>query len=162
MPSPAPARIQADPEDALRLNDFLPFRLSVLTNTISRRIAERYDREFGLSIWQWRVMAVLGETPGLSASEVVERTAMDKVAVSRAVSGLIKHSYVRRAAAQDDGRRSLLRLTPQGQAVYRRIVPMALAYARELEEAISPDDLRRLNRLLDRFAGVVSPDRPLW
>ena len=48
----------------LRLATFLPFRLSVLSNAISQRIAELYDREFGLSIWQWRVMAVTADTPG--------------------------------------------------------------------------------------------------
>jgi DNA-binding MarR family transcriptional regulator len=146
----------------LRLSAFLPFRLSVLTNTISRRIAERYDREFGLSIWQWRVMAVLGETPGLSASAVTERTAMDKVAVSRAVAGLIALGYLDRATAHDDARRSALCLSPEGLEVYRRIVPMALAYERELADAVSPEDLALLNTLLDRFAAIVSPDRALW
>jgi DNA-binding MarR family transcriptional regulator len=146
----------------LRLGAFLPFRLSVLTNTISRRIAERYDQEFGLSIWQWRVMAVLGETPGLSASAVTERTAMDKVAVSRAVAGLVELGYLDRETTADDARRFALRLSPAGLAVYRRIVPLALAYEQELADAVSPEDLDRLNALLDRFAAVVSPDRALW
>ena len=73
----------------LRLREFLPYRLSVLSNTISRRIAEIYDREFGLTIWQWRVMAVTGDTPGISATDIGQRTAMDKVAVSRAVGRLL-------------------------------------------------------------------------
>ena len=149
-------------QEPLRLSAFLPFRLSVLTNTMSRRIAERYDQEFGLSIWQWRVMAVLGETPGLSASAVAERTAMDKVAVSRAVAGLVALGHVERQTAAEDARRSALRLTTAGLDVYRRIVPMALAYERELSEAVSTEDLDRLNALLDRFAAVVSPDRALW
>lgn len=74
----------------LRLSTFLPFRLSVLSNAISQKIAELYDREFGLSIWQWRVMAVTADTPGISATEIGQRTQMDKVAVSRAVAGLIE------------------------------------------------------------------------
>ncbi len=148
--------------ETLRLSAFLPFKLSVLTNTISRRIAERYDREFGLTIWQWRVMAVLGETPGLSASAVTERTAMDKVAVSRAVAGLVTLGYLDRETAADDARRSALRLSAAGLDVYRRIVPMALGYERELAEAVSPADLTLLNALLDRFAAIVSPDRALW
>ena len=59
-------------EPRLRLNDFLPYRLSVLSNTISSAIAARYQSAFGLTIWQWRVMAVLGETPGLMASQVLK------------------------------------------------------------------------------------------
>lgn len=150
------------PKSPLRLAAFLPFRLSVLTNTISRRIAEHYDREFGLSIWQWRVMAVLGETPGLSARDITERTAMDKVAVSRAVAGLINLGYLKRRAAADDGRRSHLDLSPLGRTVYHRIVPLALAYEKELVDAISPADLRQFKTMLDTLADVVSPDRPLW
>ena len=86
----------------LTLADFLPYRLSVLSNTISSAIAEMYDREFGLSIWQWRVMAVVGETPGVSGREVTQRTAMDKVAVSRAVAGLIELGYLTRAPSRSD------------------------------------------------------------
>ena len=73
----------------LRLREFLPYRLSVLSNTISTRIASLYDREFGLSIWQWRVMAVTGDRPGISATEIGQLTAMDKVAVGRDVYELI-------------------------------------------------------------------------
>jgi DNA-binding MarR family transcriptional regulator len=148
--------------DALRLSAFLPFQLSVLTNTISRRIAERYDAEFGLSIWQWRVMAVLGETPGLTASAITERTAMDKVAVSRAVAGLRQRGLLERQAAAADARRQLLQLSAEGRRIYAQIVPMALSYERELADAVSAEDLTRLKLLLERFAKVVSPNRPLW
>ena len=72
----------------LHLEKFLPYRLSVLSNTVSSAIAAAYFMNFGLSIPEWRVMAVLASTPGLSAAEVTARTAMDKVAVSRAVAAL--------------------------------------------------------------------------
>ena len=73
----------------LHLEKFLPYRLSVLSNTVSSAIAAAYFMNFGLSIPEWRVMAVLAANPGLSAAEVTARTAMDKVAVSRAVKSLI-------------------------------------------------------------------------
>ncbi|MEM9421049.1 MAG: MarR family winged helix-turn-helix transcriptional regulator [Pseudomonadota bacterium] len=146
----------------LRLSEFLPYRLSVLSNTISRGIAAIYDEEFGLTIWQWRVMAVLGETAGLAAVDVTERTAMDKVAVSRAVSGLIEEGYVERHAAQGDGRMSLLHLTSAGEDVYKQIVPRATAYEKALLESLSETDLEILHRLLDSLAEKVTPDRKLW
>jgi DNA-binding MarR family transcriptional regulator len=146
----------------LRLSEFLPFRLSVLTNTLSRRIAERYEQEFGLTIWQWRVIAVLGETPGLSASEITERTAMDKVAVSRAVAALMERHLLKRRAARDDARKALLELTTRGRSIYDRIGPMALKYEQELANAVTPAELAQLKHLMDRFAQVVSPDRALW
>ena len=70
----------------LHLENFLPYRLSVLSNTVSGAIAAAYFAHFGLSIPEWRVMAVLAANPGLSAAEVTARTAMDKVAVSRALA----------------------------------------------------------------------------
>jgi len=146
----------------LKLAEFLPYRLSVLSNTISRSIAEIYDREFGLNIWQWRVMAVVGETSGVSATDVAERTAMDKVAVSRAVSGLIELGYLTREASQIDARRSVLALTKQGQSIYRQIVPLALDYEKDLLKGIEKHELDALQNTLSQLASIVSPDRKLW
>lgn len=139
------------PESPLQLDRFIPYRLSVLTNTVSMVIASAYEREFGLSIPQWRVIAVLARYPELSAIEVAERTAMDKVAVSRAVQGLIDAKRVLRAFDRGDRRRSILRLSAAGQAVYTRVAPMALRYEAELLSALSPNDQRTLDRLLARL-----------
>jgi DNA-binding MarR family transcriptional regulator len=106
---------------------------------------------FGLSIPQWRVIAVLARTPGLAAAEVAERTAMDKVAVSRAVAGLARTGRVRRATAAGDRRRSVLSLTERGWSVYRRIVPLALAYERRLLAELSPDEQAQFETLLARL-----------
>jgi hypothetical protein len=62
------------------LDRFLPYRLSILSNRISQTIAGAYARRFGLGVTEWRVIAVLGRYPGLSANGVAARTAMDKVA----------------------------------------------------------------------------------
>ena len=78
------------------LERLLPYRLSVLSNRVSNAISSEYQRRFGLAITEWRVMAVLGRYPGLSAREVTERTAMDKVAVSRAVARLLERGFIQR------------------------------------------------------------------
>ena len=96
--------------DKLHLEHFVPYRLSVLTNIVSMSIADAYEREFGLTIPQWRVLAVLARYPGLSAIEVAERTAMDKVAVSRAVAHLLERGLLTREMHGDDRRRSVLTL----------------------------------------------------
>lgn len=143
--------LDAQPEAALHLDRFIPYRLSVLTNTVSMVIAGAYEREFGLSIPQWRVMAVLARYPDLSAIEVAERTAMDKVAVSRAVQSLIDAKRVLRAFDKGDRRRSILRLSAAGQAVYARVAPLALRYEEELLSTLTPADQRTLDRLLTRL-----------
>jgi DNA-binding MarR family transcriptional regulator len=146
--------------DALDLELFLPYRLSVLSNTVSAALAGAYARRFRLTIPQWRVVAVLARSPGLSAAAVAERTAMDKVAVSRAVAGLAQAGRVRRVLAASDRRRSVLTLTARGLAVYRRIVPLALAYQRRLLAELSDDERARFEALLARLqkrAGLLGP-----
>lgn len=146
----------------LRLREFLPYRLSVLSNTVSGKIADLYDREFGLSVWQWRVMAVLGENAGITATEIGQVTAMDKVAVSRAVSGLIDSGHVSRKSSPADGRRSILSLTARGKDVYGKIVPIALNAEQELIATLSPSEQEQLARLMEKLARTSEPDRPLW
>lgn len=146
----------------LRLSTFLPFRLSVLSNAISQRIAALYDREFGLSIWQWRVMAVTADTPGISATEIGQRTQMDKVAVSRAVAGLIEMGYLERRPSSDDARRSNLYLTKAGADIYDLIVPLAKAEEAGLVSTLDPEEQMELARLMGKLARAASPDRDLW
>ena len=144
----------------LDLEHFLPYRLSVLSNTVSSALAGAYARRFGLTIPQWRVIAVLARSPRLSAAGVAERTAMDKVAVSRAVAGLARSGRVRRRLAVSDRRRSVLTLTARGRAVYRQIVPLALAYERRLLSELSPAEQARFDRLLGRLqkrSGLLGP-----
>ena len=152
----------APSKPSLRLSQFLPYRLSVLSNTVSRNIADLYDREFGISIWQWRVMAVLGENSGITATEIGQVTAMDKVAVSRAVSGLLDSGHIARRASKEDARRAILTLTTKGKEVYDQIVPIALGAERDLVESLSPDEQAQLAALMEKLARAAEPDRPLW
>lgn len=137
--------------DKLHLEHFVPYRLSVLTNVVSQSIADTYEREFGLTIPQWRVIAVLARYPDLSQIEVAERTAMDKVAVSRAVQGLLAARRLVRSYDAGDRRRSRLRLSSAGKSVYTRVAPLALSYEKKLLDALSPTDRKTLDRLVGRL-----------
>ena len=151
---------------ALELERFLPYRFSVLANTMSAAIASAYAERFALTIPEWRVLAVLAATPGLSAAQVVRRTAMDKVAVSRAVTGLVRARRVERTVEEFDRRRSRLQLTVRGQSVYHEVVPFAQAYEHALLRGLPARSRQQLDSLLDellRRAGTVripGPPRP--
>lgn len=132
----------------LRLDDYVPYRLAVLANTVSAALAREYAERFGLSIPQWRVMAVLGLEPGLPAREVCARTAMDKVTVSRAVAGLVRAGRVVQRVDTEDRRRARLRLSARGRAIYAEIVPRAYAVERRLLRSLSARDRAQLDRLL--------------
>lgn len=138
-------------KDELILEEFLPYRLSILSNTVSRAIASAYDRRFALTIPEWRVIAVLGRFPGLSAVEVAERTMMDKVAVSRAVSKLIKSGRIDREFADADRRRSILNLSVEGRRVHDEIAPLALKFEADLLQGLSDDEIRSLNAVMERL-----------
>ena len=137
--------------DTLDLGAFLPYRLAVLANTVSRAFAQRYEEEFGLSIPEWRVMALLGAEPGLTATEVAEATPMDKVAISRAVRSLADAGRLAATEDRADARRQRLRLTPAGMAVYRRIVPLARDLEARLLGDLDARDRATLSTLLGRL-----------
>ena len=137
--------------DDLILEDFLPYRLSITSHTVSTNIARVYEKRFGVSIPEWRVIAVLGRYPGLSAVEVADRTLMDKVAVSRAVTKLIKNGRIDRQFADADRRRSILNLSEDGRAVHDEIAPLALQFERELLQNISDEDFATFNTILEQL-----------
>lgn len=142
----------------LDLDHFLPYRLSVLSNRVSGAIARQYSDRFGLSIPEWRVMAVLGQNsaPGLSARDVAARTAMDKVQVSRAVANLAQHKRVQRQADPSDGRITRLSLTPKGRAIYDEIAPLALHLEELFLAALSPEERATLDRLMVKLGRQAS------
>ncbi|MEL7187407.1 MAG: MarR family transcriptional regulator [Pseudomonadota bacterium] len=137
--------------DHLILEEFLPYRLAVLSNTVSTTVARAYDKRFSVSIPEWRVIAILGRFPGLSAVEVAERTMMDKVAVSRAVTKLVKNGRIDREFADADKRRSILNLSAEGQQLHDEIATLALQFERDLLEGFSKDELVELNKTMERL-----------
>ena len=144
---------QSPEPDTLDLDRFVPYRLSVVTNRISNAIAAEYSERFGLSIAEWRVMAVLGSAPGLSARDVATRTEMDKVQVSRAVANLVRKKRVLREVDDADARVSRLFLSSRGKTVYDQIVPLALGLERRLLEILTPEERVSLDRLLRKLSG---------
>ena len=146
MPNPLQA-----PSQALELEKFLPYRLSVLAQVVSEALHDLYAGPFGLAVTEWRVMAALGRFAPLTASEVGQRIVMDKVAVSRAVARLLKRGLVERTADRADRRRAPLKLSARGRGVHARIVPLALEYEARLYTALNEQERRQFDALSDRL-----------
>ena len=140
------------PNKTLDLDHFTPYRLSVVTNRVSSAIARHYSDRFGLSIPEWRVMAVLGQTPGLSAREVALRTAMDKVQVSRAAASLLAAKRLTRTAHAKDGRVAHLSLSLKGREIYNQVVPVALALEQQFLSVLSLQERKTLDSLLAKLS----------
>lgn len=139
----------------LRLQDYLPYRLSVAANAVSRLIARAYERRFGLKIPQWRLIAVLADEGPLTQQALCGRTVMDKVTVMRAAQGLLRRGLVRRLPNRADGRSHRLALTRAGVQIYRQIVPLALEHEAQLLQGFGTLDTQRLDRLLRRLEATA-------
>ena len=138
--------------EAFRLEDFLPYRLSVAASRVSRLFARRYSEAYGLSIPEWRVLAIVGRFDTLSPSAVGEWSAMDKVKVSRAAASLVARGLVRQTQDPRDGRGRLLRLTRRGVTVYEGMVPLACELEGQLAEGLSRSEWNVLLKALDKLS----------
>ena len=140
----------------IALESFLPYQLSVIASRVSRGLARLYAVRFDLTVPEWRIMTVLGRFPGISANEVCELTAMDKVRVSRGVARLLQFERIRRVSDPSDRRRSKLYLSDAGQTVYEQIIPVAHAYEDKLMAGLDENEVRTLENLLGKIESGVA------
>lgn len=135
----------------LTLERFLPYRLSVLSNRVSAGVAAAYRDRFALSVTEWRIMAVLGEFPGLSGEEVSHKTQIEKSILSRAIQKLLQRNLVRRTVDEQDRRRQILSLSALGRDIYTQIAPLSLDYQEKLLSCLSDTEQRRFEQYIDRM-----------
>ncbi|WP_267381207.1 MULTISPECIES: MarR family transcriptional regulator [unclassified Sphingomonas] len=139
----------------LVLDDFLPYRLSITSNLVSDAIARAYDVLFRLSITEWRLVAVVAETGGITQGEIGQRTRMDKVTVSRAAIALVERGLLAREANPSDRRSHRLVLTDAGRTLYAAIAPKAIELERRIFASFSPDELAGFTAMLHRIEAVT-------
>ena len=135
----------------LILEDFLPFRLSTLSYSVTSSIATLYNNHFNLSIPEWRIIVVLGHTPNMSAINVSKRTSMDKVAVSRALNKLIDNGHVNRQYESEDRRRSILKLTEQGKHIHQKLSKAALQIEQILTQELNEEEVSVINKIFEKL-----------
>lgn len=139
------------PSDPFALGHFLPYLLASTSSRVLRVFARRDLAMFGLSVPEWRVVAMIGERGTIGATEISRHSDMDKVKVSRAVAGLMRRGLIRRAVDPADGRAFLLSFTRRGRNVHERIMPRALTLAATLSAAIPPEEMAVFRSVLARL-----------
>jgi DNA-binding MarR family transcriptional regulator len=142
--------------EVLRLDAYLPYRLSVASNAVSGLISRAYQDRFGLTVPQWRLICVLAEDGAMTQGQLVARTVMDKVTVSRAAQGLIRRHLVARSEHHADARSHVLALSPQGTRLYAEIAPLALTYEQALIAGLTSDEVDGLKRLLSKLQATAT------
>jgi DNA-binding MarR family transcriptional regulator len=147
--------VEADPNTqstALQLEDFLPHRLAVAAESVSRFITRQHLAKSGLSMSEWRLLAAVGRFGVLSPTAAGELTAMDKVKVSRAAASLVSSGLLRQTQDPADGRGRLLHLTRRGSGVYVDIASTGKAIEEALMAGVSATEWRALHRTLGKLS----------
>ena len=142
----------------LRLDAFIPYRLSVASNAVSTRISASYRKRFGLKVPEWRLIAILAEASEMTPQMLGSATGIDKISVSRAATALIERGLIAARDNPGDGRSHLLALTTDGRALYAEIAPAALAMEAELLASFSVEDRACLDALLRRIEAAAGAD----
>jgi DNA-binding MarR family transcriptional regulator len=141
----------ASAEAALKLEEFLPYRLNVLASLVSQALSRIYVERYGIGVPEWRVLVTLGQYGTMTGKAVGAHSHMHKTKVSRAVAELEKRKLIARRANRADLRESFLSLTTAGRAIYEDLAPGALAFAGRLAEVVDPDDRPAFERAIARL-----------
>ena len=136
------------------IRDLLSYRLHTVANLLSRGAELRYRREFGVSLWEWRTIALLGAaTEALSLGDLAHAAGIDKSQMSRVVSGLAKRRIVLREAHPGDGRGVHLTLTKSGQKLYQGLIRAAGERDAAFRSCLTRDEREAFDRVLLKLAG---------
>jgi DNA-binding MarR family transcriptional regulator len=155
--------VAPDQPALLKLEDFLPHRLNVLSSLVSQALTRVYGRH-GISIPEWRILVTLGENGVMTGKAIGSHTHMHKTKVSRAVAQLEERKFVARRPNREDLRESFLALTPAGRSIYEELAPSALEFMDRLFEVVSAADRpafdRAMKELTRRSTELVGEDQP--
>ena len=136
------------------IRELLSYRLHEVANLLSRGAELRYRREFGVSLWEWRTLALLGATTEpLSLNHLAHAAGIHKSQMSRVVSGLAKRKLVVRDADSEDARGVRLTLSKRGRKLYEGLIEAASQRDRAFRNCLTRDEKQAFERALSKLAG---------
>jgi len=137
-----------------KIRELLSYRLHEVANLLSRGAELRYRREFGVSLWEWRSIALLGGTrEPVSLNLLAHAAGIHKSQMSRVVSGLSKRGLVRREPDPDDARGLRLTLSKTGQRLYDGLIRAASDRDAAFRGCLSRAETEVFDRALSKLAG---------
>jgi len=157
----APGHPANSDQVALKLEEFLPYRLNICASLVSAAVSRIYAERYKIGVPEWRVLVTLGQFGMMTAKAIGSHSHMHKTKVSRAVAMLEHRRLVTRRANRADMREAFLSLTPAGRDIYGELAPIALDFARQLLQTVDPTDRAALDRALKKLterAAQLAPD----
>lgn len=140
----------ATPEMVHDLDASIPYLIARAGITTGQAFSGEL-KQFGLSLNEWRVCASLRFRPHQRLSDLAVNTSCDASTLSRTVDGLCSRGLLVRERSPDDARAVALRLTPDGNALTERVIPLARLYERVALAGIDPQQVQLLRELLHRI-----------
>ena len=134
-----------------KLEDFIPYKLSVVANRVSQSIGRLFETQFNIQMPEWRIMMALYAYDDLVFNEVVDRTSMDKARVSRAQRRLVDLELINSINDPTDGRKVILSLTPKGEKMCAEILPEAARREAWYLAALDDQEHHQLDIILDKL-----------
>ena len=125
--------------------------IHVLSNRIGSAFHGEIETKFGITISEWRVLMTLTSEKGVSAAEITNRWAMEKMMVNRAIQRLVDNGCITRERDPNDRRRYRLALTTKGRKLYDKIAPTTNKRYNELMSAIDSDETDALVGALQKI-----------
>lgn len=137
--------------EAIRLDRFLPYRLSLLAGHLALPNADLQTVDHRLSVHEWKVMAIIADLEPVTPVEIRRHGTQDKSTISWAIKRLVDQGLVVKRPAPADGRTFEVLMSEAGWRFYRTVAPKARARARDIFKALDPAELRELRRLVDKL-----------
>jgi DNA-binding MarR family transcriptional regulator len=148
----APSQPSEAGQPALKLDEFLPYRLNVCASMVSQALSRIYRERYKIGVPEWRVLVTLGQVGMMTAKAIGHHSHMHKTKVSRAVAQIERRKWVARRANRADLREAFLSLTPAGRDIYNELAPIALDFVSQLMDTVDPADRAALDRALKKLA----------
>jgi len=137
------------------IRDRVGYRVQNLANKMILWGARTYAQKFNVGVQEWRILSVLARTGVGTAREVCELTMMDKGNVSRAVKRLVGDGCIKEHPDNNDKRSTVLILTPEGIALYKRIKKVSDFREKKFMASFSTAEQKALPKMLTKLEGVI-------
>ena len=133
---------QQGSDEDFNIQERLAFRITTLSTIISNGAGRTYLDKCGVTRTEWRVMLMLMSIGPCSARRICDVTKMDKGNVSRAVKRLLADGRLGEKPDPNDGRSAILRITPKGRLIYKKVKAFSDIREAALSKAFAAEERR--------------------
>jgi len=144
-------------DTSFNLEEFFPYKVRIFYRAVSESVARVYKEAYGLSVQEWRIMAVLGPTDGLTATDIVKRSSMDKVVISRAIQRMRDRDLISQSAHPTDGRQFVLNLSEEGRRIFSELTPKVRRAAEAMLADLTEEEQEILVTLMEKVRLSAEP-----